>query len=469
MTLTNAISTNKKHHVVVIGGGFGGLELIKNLKNANVRVTLIDRRNFHLFQALLYQVATGALSPENIAAPLRSILKQYRNVTVLLGEVTDVNVAEKKVILSDGEVSYDTLVVSAGARHAYFGHPEWEGYARGLKTIEDAVEIRRKVLLAFETAERLTDPAEATKWLTFVVIGGGPTGVEMAGAIAEIANYTMPRDFRRIDTSRAKVILLEGVDRILQTYVPNLSKNATRKLNEIGVDVRTNAMVTHIDADGVTYKQNDREKTISTYTVIWGAGVQASPLAGILAEATGAETDKAGRIKVTPTLQLPNHPEIFAIGDMTSVMGADGKPLPGVAPAAMQMGEYAARRILARVSGNENTIPAFRYNDLGSMATIGRAAAIADIRGLRLTGFIGWLAWLFVHLLRIVQFQSRVLVFFQWAYNYFTRNRSARLITGTNPLPLPVEATINTGNARSVPVPDDAQPLGDQSEPVAVT
>jgi NADH dehydrogenase len=423
-----------RHHVVIIGGGFGGLQAALGLRKAPVQVTLIDRRNFHLFQPLLYQVAIGALSPANIAAPLRAILKRQKNVRVLLADATDIDVAGKRVILSDGELSYDTLVVAAGARHHYFGHPEWEELAPGLKTVEDATAIRRRVLLAFEAAERETDPERRKAWLTFVVVGGGPTGVELAGALGELAHHTLKGEYRAYDPSSARILLLEGVDRVLPPYPPGLSAKAATALARLGVTVRTGTIVTDIKPDLVTVRAANGTEQISTHTVLWAAGVDASKLGQALAKATNAAVDRAGRVAVGPDLSLSGHPEIFVIGDMASCKDPGGKPVPGVAPAAMQQGRYVAAQIQARLSGGP--LPPFRYKDKGSLATIGRAAAVADFGIIRFSGFLAWLAWLFVHLLFLIGFQNKVLVMCQWAWNYFTRNRSARLVTGPNPLPL---------------------------------
>jgi NADH dehydrogenase len=427
------MSANHQPRIVIIGGGFGGLYAATSLRRVPAQVTLIDRRNFHLFQPLLYQVATGALSPANIAAPLRDILKRQKNTTVLLAEAEDIDVANHRVILSDGELPYDTLIVAVGVRHHYFGHDEWEGDAPGLKTIEDATEIRRRVLLAFEAAERATDPAEIQKWLTFVVIGGGPTGVELAGALGEIANYTLKNNFRHIDPAQARIILLEGTDRILPTYPPELSARAAESLRNLGAMVRTGTMVTNVESDAVTVRTGDQTERIEAHTVLWSASVQGSPLGRKLAEATGAELDRSGRLMVQADLTLPNNPEIFVIGDLANYPHQTGQPLPGVAQVAMQQGHYAARLIQARLQGK--TPPSFHYRDYGNMATIGRAAAVADLGRLKFSGFIGWTIWLFIHLLYIVQFQSRVLVLIQWGWNYFTRNRAARLITGEHLLP----------------------------------
>ena len=421
--------------VVIIGGGFGGLYAARALKRAPVDLRVVDRRNFHLFQPLLYQVATGGLSPGEIAAPLRAVLTRQRNATVLLGEVTDIDVARRCVRLRDGEVGYDQLIVAAGATHHYFGHPEWEAHAPGLKTIEDATEIRRRVLLAFETAERESDPAKRDDWLTFVVIGAGPTGVELAGALSEIANDTLRHDFRSITPSDARILLVEATDRVLPPYPPSLSEKARRSLERLGVTVRLGTSVSAIDGDGVTVTVNGRSERIPTHTVLWAAGVQASPLAALLARATGTPLDRNGRLMVDPDLSLPGHPEIIAIGDMAHVE-QDGRLLPGTAPVAMAMGRYAARRVKDVVAGR--TTAPFRFWDKGSMATIGRSAAVADLGFIRFSGLPAWLAWLFIHLLYLVEFENRVLVLVQWAFMYFTRNRGARLITGDDPFPLPI-------------------------------
>lgn len=425
------------HRVVIVGGGFGGLYTATSLRRAPVQITLIDRRNFHLFQPLLYQVATGALSPANIASPLRGILKNQKNVEVFLAEVVDIDVSKREVILRDGRILYDTLVLAAGARHHYFGNDQWEAAAPGLKTVEDATEIRRRVLLAFEAAELETNPDEVEKWLTFVVVGGGPTGVELAGALGEIANHTLKHNFRHIDPAQAKVILLEGGERILPTYPPQLSAKAAEELHKMGVTVFTQARVTEIQPESVTFLKNEQAERIAAYTVLWGAGIQASPLAGKLAAASGAELDRAERIIVQPDLSVSHHPEILVIGDMVNYPHQTGKPLPGVAQVAMQQGRYAARLIQARLQGK--SLPPFHYRDLGNMATIGRAAAVADLGRLRFSGFIGWMIWLFIHLLYIVQFQNRLLILVQWAWSYITRNRAARLITGERILPSAVD------------------------------
>jgi len=445
--------STRAHHVVIIGGGFGGLNVALGLRRAPVEITLIDRRNFHLFQPLLYQVATGGLSPANIATPLRALFKRQRHTRVLLGEAADVDVAGRRVILTDGEVGYDTLVVATGATHAYFGHPEWEPFAPGLKSIEDATEIRRRVLLAFEQAERADNDAVVARYLTFVVVGAGPTGVEMAGAVAELARQTLPGNFRRIDPAMARILLVEGADRVLPPFRPSLSRKARHSLERMGVEVWTEALVTALQPGEVTVRRGGAEEVVAAETVIWAAGVAASPLGHALGRQTGAEVDRQGRVMVGPCLTLPGHPEIFVIGDLAAVPHAagsqqasvpaveGGKPpppptLPGVAPVAIQEGKYVARLIRRRLAGKSDE--SFVYRDKGSMATIGRGSAVADLGWLRLSGYPAWLAWLFIHLIFLVHFHSRVLVLIQWAWSYVTRNRSARLITGDDDGPVRV-------------------------------
>jgi NADH dehydrogenase len=417
------------HRVVIVGGGFGGLYAAQALRKAPVQLTLVDRRNFHLFQPLLYQVATGGLSPANIAAPLRAVLRKQRNTTVLMGEVTGFDLAGRQVLLADGgRLDYDSLIVATGARHHYFGHPEWEPTAPGLKSIEDATTIRRRILSAFEQAERIDDIAHHRALLTFVVVGGGPTGVELAGTIAELAHHTLRRNFRRINPASARVLLLEAGPRILPSYPPELSTKAEQSLTRLGVTVRTSTAVTDIRPEQVTLRVGDQTEVLATHTVVWGAGVEASPLASALAKASGAELDRAGRVLIGPDCTLLVHPEVFVLGDMASFLHQTGKPLPGVAPVAMQMGSYAADAIQRRLAGQVPRGP-FHYKDRGSMATIGRAAAVADLGWIRLLGYPAWWIWLLIHLLYLIAFDNRVMVVFQWAWNYFTRGRSARLIT----------------------------------------
>ena len=416
------------HRVIILGGGFGGLYAAKALRRAPVEVTLIDRRNFHLFQPLLYQVATGGLSPGEIASPLRSVLRRSRNTEVLLGEVVDLDIAGRRVILRDGEAGYDTLIVATGSSHYYFGNDQWEPLAPGLKTIEDATEIRRRILLAFEKAEREPDADARAAWLTFVVVGGGPTGVELAGALGEIANDTLRHDFRHINPASSRILLLEGGGRVLPAYPADLSAQAQQALIRLGVRPMTGAVVTAIDAAGVTVRVGDQTERIAARTVLWAAGVAASPLGRILAERGGAILDRAGRVIVEPDLTIAGHPEILVIGDLANSSHQTGTPLPGVAPVAMQEGRYAAELVRQRLAGK--TVPAFHYHDKGSLATIGRAAAVADFGRIHIHGMLAWLTWLFVHLLYLVEFDNRLLVLIQWAYNYITRNRGARLITG---------------------------------------
>ncbi len=407
--------------VVVIGGGFAGLYAARSLARHNLRVVLVDRVNYHLFQPLLYQVATAALSPGDIAEPLRGVLRKYRNVEVLLGDVTHIDVQGRNVTLEDGaQLSYDYLVVATGARHSYFAHPEWEVLAPGLKSLADALEMRRRVFLAFERAEREEDPAVRQALLTFVIVGGGPTGVELAGAIAEIARHTVSKDFRHFDPRQARVVLLERGSRILEAYPFDLSASAQRALEHIGVEVQTGRGATDITADRVVVG----DEVIPAYTTLWAAGVAASPLGRDL----GVEVDRSGRVPIQPDLSVAGHPEVFVAGDLALFRQPNGKTLPGVAPVAIQQGKAAADNIWRSKNGQPRRT--FHYFDRGSMATIGRAAAVAEIRGLHLSGFLAWLSWLFVHLLFLVGFENRVLVMIQWAMSYLSYERGARLITG---------------------------------------
>lgn len=406
--------------VVIVGAGFGGLSATLALARAPVDITLIDRRNYHLFQPLLYQVATAGLSPADIAYPIRSTVRRHANVEVILGKVADVDLPGRAVLIGDRRVPYDTLVIATGARHAYFGHDEWEKYAPGLKKIEDATEIRRRILLAFERAEAAADDAERRKLLTFVIVGGGPTGVEMAGAVVELARMALSRDFRHIDPGRARVILVEAAPRVLLSFPESQSETARRSLEKLGVEVRLGKPVTACDADGVIVG----EERIDAATVIWAAGVAASPAARWLK----AEKDRAGRVKVNRGLTLPGHPEVFVIGDTAAAEDGTGKLLPGVAPVAKQQGSYVARAIAARLRGEE--VPPFRYRDLGNMATIGRKAAIADLGWLRLSGLPAWLLWGLVHIAFLIGFRNRIAVLLDWLWAYVTFQRGARLITG---------------------------------------
>ena len=423
-----------KHRVVILGGGFGGLYAAKAMKRAPVQVTLLDRRNFHLFQPLLYQVATGSLSPGEIASPLRAVFRRQKNIEVLLGDAVDLDAAAKRVILTDGELSYDSLIVATGSWDHYFGHNEWERIAPGLKTVEEATRIRTNILYAFEAAEKERDAERRRQWLTFVVVGAGATGVELAGALGEIAHETLRRDFRHIDPQEAVIVLIEGSDRVLPVYPPDLSAKAEAALMRLGVTPRTNSLVTGIDEAGVTVKTGERSEHIPARTVIWAAGVRASSFGEVLAGRAGATLDRGGRVLVSPDCSIPGHPEIFVIGDLAH-LEQDGKPLPGVAQVAMQGGGYVAKLISRRLRG-ENIQP-FRYFDKGSLAVIGRAAAVADIRGLHISGLIAWLIWLFVHLMYLVEFANRVLVFIHWGFLYFTYDRGARLITGAEKSPMP--------------------------------
>ena len=421
-------TTGNDHHVVIIGGGFGGLYAAKSLSGSGVSVTLVDRRNHHLFQPLLYQVATGGLSPADVAQPLRAIFAKQKDVRVLLGDVTDVDVDGRTVILKDGEIPYDDLIVAAGARSSYFGNDSWEADAPSLKSVEDATEIRSRVLTAFERAERTNDPDERHALLTFCVVGAGPTGVELAGTLGEIARHTLREEFRAIDPAEARVLLIEGSDRVLSTYAPDLSEKAARSLAELGVTVLTNTIVTSITAERVEARCGEERHTIEARTALWAAGVDASPLARVIADRTGADVDRAGRIHVGDDLRPKGSDSVYVIGDMARCEDAEGNPLPGVAPVAMQQGAHVARSIRDRLAGKPEQ--PFRYKDRGSMAPIGRSRAIADLGWIRFSGLTAWLAWLFIHLIYIVEYQSRVLVLTQWGWNYFTWSRTARLITG---------------------------------------
>jgi NADH dehydrogenase len=406
--------------VVIVGAGFGGLTAARALKNTDVQVTVVDRRNHHLFQPLLYQVATAGLSPGDIAAPIRAILARQQNARVLLEEVVGVDLAARKLKLHDGELEYDFLILATGARHAYFGHEDWEPMAPGLKTLEDALEIRRRILLGFEKAERETDAAKRSEFLTFVIVGGGPTGVELAGAIAEISRRVMVRDFRAIDPRAARVILIEAGPRILPSYPENLSAAAEASLKKLGAEVWTQASVTSVAPDQIVAGG----RTLRAATVLWAAGVAASPLARSL----GVELDRVGRAMVQPDLSLPGHPEAFVIGDLAAFTHQTGKPLPGIAPVAIQQGRHTARNILRAIRGMPSE--PFHYSDKGNLATIGRAAAVVDFGKLKFSGFFAWVAWLCIHIFFLIGFRNRFVVLFDWAWAYFTNQRGARLITG---------------------------------------
>jgi NADH dehydrogenase len=412
------MAAEARPHLVIVGGGFGGLTAARALAGAPLRITVVDRRNHHVFQPLLYQVATAGLAVPDIAAPIRHILRSQRNASVLLAEVTGFDLGRRTVTLADGELDYDFALVAAGVGHSYFGHDEWARHAPGLKTMEDAVEVRRRVLLAFEYAERLEDEAVQREWLTFVVVGGGPTGVELAGSLTEIARHTLRGEFRRINPRSARVILLEGAERVLPPYPPELSEKARRQLERLGVEVRTGALVTGVDAAGVQLGG----QRLAARTVLWAAGVAASPLGRML-----GECDRAGRVKVAPDLSVPGHPEVFVAGDLAAVT-CDGTPVPGVAPAAMQMGRHVARTVLRTLEGQPRR--PFEYRDKGSLATIGRKAAVAEVAGLRLSGLPAWLAWLGIHIFFLIGFRNRVVVMFEWALAYVTYARSARIVLG---------------------------------------
>jgi NADH:ubiquinone reductase (H+-translocating) len=423
-TVNADLKREVRARVVIVGGGFGGLQAAKAFAGAPVQVTLVDRRNHHLFQPLLYQVATAALSPADIAQPIRSVLRGQSNVDVVLAGVDAIDAVAKVIILDEDhqarQLPYDYLILAAGAHHAYFGHDEWAPNAPGLKTLEDALDIRRRILLSFEEADRDPDSTRRKALMTFVIVGGGPTGVEMAGAIAEIARFSLARDFRHIDTRDARVILIEASSQLLAAFPDRLSRHALSDLERLGVDVRFGKPVTAIAPDAVTLG----DEVIPANTIVWAAGVQSSPLGRSL----GVELDRAGRVIVNPDLSVPGHPEIFVIGDMASLADSRGRPLPGVAQVAMQQGAWAAANILRAIDGKPGR--PFRYHDLGNMATIGRNSAVADIRGLRLTGFVAWLAWALVHILNLIGFRNRVLVGLQWLWSYLTLQRGARLITG---------------------------------------
>jgi NADH:ubiquinone reductase (H+-translocating) len=431
--VTNQVENHSPHHVVIVGGGFGGLHAAQSLgSNASVQVTLIDKRNFHLFQPLLYQVATGGLSPADISSPLRSILNKHQNTKVLMGEVRDIDPHQQKIFLNKGELNYDTLIVATGVSHHYFGNEQWAPTAPGLKTVEDALEMRRRIFMAFEAAEKETDLEKRRAWLTFVIVGGGPTGVELAGAIAELAYSTLKKDFRNIDTAAAKIILVEGMDRVLPPYPPELSAKAEASLVELGVQVQTKALVTNIEDNAVTIRQGEQTETVAARTILWAAGVKASVMGKILAAHTGVELDRVGRVMVQSDLSIPGYPQIFVVGDLANFTKPDGKPLPGVAPVATQEGKYVADSIVKRLAGE--SLPAFEYYDAGSLSVIGRHSAVADFGKVKMSGFFAWLIWVFVHIYYLIEFDNKLVVFIQWTWSYFTRKRGARLITGDESL-----------------------------------
>jgi NADH dehydrogenase len=419
------------HRVIVLGGGFGGLSAVQKLKRAPVEVILIDRRNFHLFQPLMYQIATGSLSPGEIAAPLRGVLSRQKNTQVLLGEVSDIDPAAKKIQLLDGAVfDYDSLIVATGSQTSYYGNDAWREWAPSLKSVEEATAIRHKILYAFERAERAATHEESRAWLTFVIVGAGATGLELAGALAEIANETLKHDFRHIDPREARILLVEGGPRVLPSFPEDLSAKAEKLVTKLGVEVMKGVMVTTIDANGVTFRRGDKTESLAAHTVLWAGGVETTTFGRKLAERTHAETDRSGRIKVNSDLTIPNYPDIFIVGDLAHATDKDGKPMPGVAQVAIQGGAFAAKTIKARIE-NKKPDSAFHYFNKGDMAVIGRAAAVANIFGFHLSGFVAWFTWLFIHLIYIVEFQNRVMVFIQWGFEYLTFSRGARLITGS--------------------------------------
>ncbi len=433
---TSALTTKPPHRVVIVGGGFGGLYTAQALGSPSptdaFQVTLVDKRNFHLFQPLLYQVATGTVSPADIASPLRGILSRDRNVTVLMDEAIDVDLTQQRLICRGGEVPFDSLVVATGVSHFYFGNDHWQTHAPGLKTIEDALEIRRRIFSAFEAAENEPDPDRRKAWLTFVIVGGGPTGVELAGAIAELAYHVLKDDFRCIDTTQSQILLLEGLDRVLPPYDPSLSQNAQDALTRLGVTVRTSSLVTAVSGESVTVKQGDRLETIPTHTVLWAAGVKASGLGQVLSERSGVALDRAGRVMVEPDLSLPGYPQVYVLGDLANFSHQGERSLPGIAPVAMQQGAYLARSLRAKGAGKP--VQPFRYIDRGNLAVIGQNAAVVDLGFVKLTGFVAWLVWVFAHIYYLIEFDNKVVVMTQWAWNYLTRSRGARLITGESDL-----------------------------------
>ena len=450
------------HRVVVVGGGFGGLQAALGLRGAPVEITLIDRRNFHLFQPLTYQVATGALSPGEVAYPLRAVFKRNRNVRVVLAEVVRFDLEGREVVLgpvaglpAPDPVPYDTLIVAGGSHYSYFGHDEWRAHAAEVKSLESALTVRGRILAAFEAAEIERDPERRSQWLTFVVVGAGPTGVEMAGQIAELARDTLRRDFRAADPGSGRILLVEAAERVLTGFPPGLSGKAERSLRRLGVTPVLGGTVVDVDEAGVTVRHGDgTTRRIASRTVVWAAGVTASGLASALAGLTGAEQDRAGRVTVGPDLTLPGHPEVFALGDMVSVRGEDGSvtAFPGLAPVAMQEGRYVAKAVRARLEGR--TAPPFRYHDKGNLATIGRAAAVADVKGLRVSGFLAWITWLVVHLFYLIGFQNRLLVVIRWSVGFATRGRGTRLITTPSGAEAAARPAAVPGDAPEALVPD---------------
>ncbi|MCB2211220.1 NAD(P)/FAD-dependent oxidoreductase [bacterium] len=426
----DSAGTGSNHRVVIVGGGFGGLHAAKALRRADAEVVLIDRKNYHLFQPLLYQVATGMLNPGDITSPLRTVVGRQKNTQVLHGELNTILADKKQVRMGDKVLDYDTLVLALGATaHNYFGNDRWEQDAPGLKSVEDAIEIRSRVLSAFEAAELEDDPAKRRELLTFVIIGGGPTGVELAGAVGELAHLTLPGEFRNIDPADSRVILLEGMDRVLGAHTEPLAEKAVTSLRRLGVEVLTGSMVNEITETGVRYAKNEQDHRIASRSVIWAGGVKPDAGIGTLAQQLGVDSDKSGRIPVNRTLQVVTHPDVYVIGDLAQALDEHGDPLPGLAAVAMQQGKYVGKRISRTLKGKP--VREFEYRDRGTMATIGKKAAIADFGRMQLWGFPGWVAWLLVHLMLMVQFGNRLIVFVQWAYNWFTNGRNARMIRWT--------------------------------------
>ena len=421
----------KEAKVVIVGGGFGGLYTAKALKQSSVQVTLIDKRNFYLFQPLLYQVATGGLSPSDIASPLRLILRQHKNVQVLLNSVVDLKPKDKQIILDDDKsISYDILILATGSTHHYFGNDQWENHAPGLSTVEDALEIRNRVFGAFEAAEKENDPIKRQAWLTFVIVGGGPTGVELAGAVAEIANSSMKGNFNNFTPKDAKIILIEGLERVLPPYPTELSSKAEQELCNLGVTIHTQSMVTSISENNIVLRKGEKYEQITSHTILWAAGVKASSIGKKLAEKTGAQIDRAGRVIVEPDLSIIGFPDIFVIGDLSSFSHQNNKPLPGIAPVAMQQAKYVAKLIQKQLKGE--SLPSFVYKDYGSMAVIGKNKAVADFKFIKLSGFLAWFIWIWVHIYYLIEFDNKLVVLIQWIWNYFTQGRGSSVIIENN-------------------------------------
>lgn len=421
-------TTKQVPHVVIVGGGFAGLYTAKELGKAPVKVTLVDKRNFHLFQPLLYQVATGSLSPSEICSPLRLVVGRNKNTRVVLDEVVNLDPENKQIVMREGVLSYDKLIIGTGVSHHYFGNDHWEDEAPGLKSIENALEMRRKIFLAFEEAEKASSAQEKQEWLTFAIVGGGPTGVELAGAIAELAHKVIKDDFQNIDTTQTKILLIEGLDRVLPPYAPDLSQKAQQSLEELGVTILTKRMVTNIENSVLTIRHGEETEEIKARTILWAAGVKASSLSQVIAEKTGAETDRSGRVMVEPNLSLGNYPDIYVVGDLAHFAHQGDKPLPGIAPVAMAQGQYMATAIKNEIKGKP--VEAFRYVDRGSLAVIGDNHAVVDLGFIKLSGAVAWLVWVFAHIYYLIEFDNKLTVMLQWGWNYLTKGRGARLITG---------------------------------------